>query len=79
MNKDYVLYNLDEAQKALGEIIADMRSNRDYDYGEYIVDLTHVYHHLNTRDESKATTDECSEQNFYRWRQFPTEDIYLGA
>jgi hypothetical protein len=82
MNKDYVLYNLDEAQKALDEIIADMRSNRDYDYGEYIVDLTHVYHHLNTawnaRDESKATTDECSEQNFYRWRQFPTDNIYLG-
>jgi hypothetical protein len=48
MNKDYVLYNLDEAQKALGGIIADMRSNRDYDYGEFIVDITHVYHHLNT-------------------------------
>jgi hypothetical protein len=83
MNKDYVLYNLDEAQKALGEIIADMRSNRDYNYGEYIVDITHVYHHLNTawnaRDADKAATDKCSEEDFIRWRQFPTEDIYLGA
>jgi hypothetical protein len=82
MNKDYVLYNLDEAQKALSEIIADMRSNRDYDYGAYIVDITHVYHHLNTawnaRDESKGATDRCSEADFYRWRQFPTGDIYLG-
>jgi hypothetical protein len=83
MNKDYVLYNLDEAHKALGEIIADMRSNRDYDYGEYVVDLSHVYHHLNTawnaRDATKAAADECSEADFYRWRQFPSEEeIYLG-
>ena len=83
MNKDYVLYNLDEAHKALGEIIADMRSNRDYDYGEYIADITHVYHHLNTawnaRDAAKTAADECAEEDFYRWRQFPTEDIYLGS
>lgn len=83
MNKDYVLYNLDEAHKALGEIIADMRSNRDYDYGEYVVDMSHVYHHLNTawnaRDATKAAAGDCSEEDFYRWRQFPSEEeIYLG-
>jgi len=32
----------------------------------------------NARDESKAAADECSEADFYRWRQFPAEDIYLG-
>jgi hypothetical protein len=83
MNKDYVLYNLDEAHKALGEIIADIRSNRDYDYGEYVVDMSHVYHHWNTawnaREATKAAADECSEEDFYRWRQFPSEEeIYLG-
>ena len=62
MNKDYVLYNLDEAQKALGEIIADMRSNRDYDYGEYIVDLTHVYQHLNTGVERPGRRQSCRRQ-----------------
>ena len=59
-----------------------MKSNRDYDYGEYIIDITHVYPHLNTAwnacDATKAAADECSEPDFYRWRQFPTEDIYLG-
>ena len=82
MNKDYVLYNLEKAHKALAEIIAEMKSNRDYDYGEYIADVTHVYHHLNTawnaRNASEAAADECSENDFYRWRQFPQEDIYLG-
>jgi hypothetical protein len=81
MNKDFVLWNLTEAQKALGDLIDDMKSDPDYDYGNYIVDITHVYHHLNTawnaRDESKAAADDCSEADFYRWRQFPTEDIYL--
>jgi hypothetical protein len=47
------------------------------------VGVTALLSHLNTawnaRDASKAATDECSQENFIRWRQFPTEDIYLGA
>jgi hypothetical protein len=83
MNKDFVLYNLGEAHKALGELIADMKSNRLYGYGEYVVDITHVYNHLNiawnAREATKAAADECSEKDFYRWRQFPPEEeIYLG-
>jgi hypothetical protein len=83
MNKDYVLYNLTHAQEALGKLITEMRSDPDYDYGEYVVDMSHVYHHLNTawnaRDATKAAADECSEEDFYRWRQFPSEkEIYLG-
>jgi hypothetical protein len=83
MNKDYVRYNLSEAQKALGDLIADMKSDPEYDYGNYVVDVAHVYHHLNTasnaRDATKGAVDECSKKDFYRWRQFPaTEDIYLG-
>ena len=83
MNKDYVLYNLVEAHKALGELIANVKSDPEYEYGNYVVDIAHVYHHLNTawnaRDATKAAADECSEEDFYRWRQFPsTEEIYLG-
>jgi hypothetical protein len=83
MNKDYVLDNLNEAHKALGDLIADMKSDPEYEYGNYVVDIAHVYHHLNTawnaRDASKVAADKCSEEDFYRWRQFPsTEEIYLG-
>jgi len=39
MNKDYALYNLGEAQKALGQLIADMKSDPEYDYGNYVVDM----------------------------------------
>ena len=83
MNKDYVLYNLREAQKALTKTITGVESDPDYEPGGYVVDVAHVYHHLNTawnaRDASKVAADECSEEDFYRWRQFPsTQDIYLG-
>jgi hypothetical protein len=82
MNKDYVLWNLREAQEALAEIIAGVESDPEYEPGGYIVDLTHLYHHVNTawnaRNATKAATDECSQEDFLRWRQFPTEDVYLG-
>jgi hypothetical protein len=68
MNKDYVRYNLSEAQKALGDLIADMKSDPEYDYGNYVVDVAHVYHHLNTasnaRDATKGAVDECSGGRF---------------
>jgi hypothetical protein len=84
MNKDYVLYNLREAQQALGSFIAEIETDPDYsidapadDTGCW-VQFAHIYHHLNTawnaRDASEAATNECSEEDFFRWRRFPSED-----
>ena len=42
--KKITCLNLTEAHKALSEIIADMRSDGDCDYGEYVVDMTHAVH-----------------------------------
>lgn len=81
MNKNYVLWHLEEAQKAIREIVAEIKSDPDYDYGNYLVDIAHAYHHLNTawnaRDASEAAVEACTDDDWYRWRQFPT-DIYLG-
>ena len=81
MNKDYVLFHLMEAHEALSGMIADIQSNRAFDDPEFNVDLTHVYHHLNTawnaRNATRAAADKCSAEDFRRWRQFPTEDICL--
>jgi oligoendopeptidase F len=43
MNIDFVLFHLTNAHEALSELITDMKSDPDYDYGEYVVDMTHVY------------------------------------
>ena len=82
MNKPYVLWNLGEAREAIDQLIADMQSNPDYEYGEFRVDMEHLYHHINTawnaRDASTEITDACAQEDFDRWRQFP-QDIELTS
>jgi hypothetical protein len=82
MNKPYVLWNLKEARGALDELIADMRADADYDYGEFRVDMEHVCYHINTawnaRDASTESTDACAQEDFDPWRQFP-QDIELTS
>jgi hypothetical protein len=77
MNRKYVLYNLKEAQGQLSETIEEIENNSDYEYGEFIVDMEHLYHHLNTawnaQDTAEKESDECSEQNFNKWRKFPDD------
>jgi hypothetical protein len=81
MNKDYMLWNLKEANEQLNKIVKQLETNNDYDYGECIVDMQHLYHHLNrawnAKESTKEEPDECSETNFEKWRQFP-DDIYMG-
>jgi len=77
MNKEWVLFHLKEALEAIEGTIKGIESQPDYDYPELSVEITHIYHHLNTawnsRNCSKQEADECSESNFAKWRQFPTD------
>ena len=81
MNKAYVLYNLKKAKEELDKTINAIEKDPKYDYGEYIVAMTHLYHHINTawnaRDANQKEADECSEENFKAWRQFPAELLLL--
>ncbi|MHC4545354.1 MAG: hypothetical protein ACYSYL_12670 [Planctomycetota bacterium] len=82
MNKDFVLFNLREAAKALQKIIKNIDSQPDYDPGEYIVEMTHLYHHVNTawnaQNVDQEDAEKCSEEDFFKWRQFPKDDIHLS-
>ena len=81
MNRNWVLFNLREAEEQLRRMIAQIESTPDFGFGEFSVAMGHAYHHLNTAWNSQnalpASVEQCSQQEFYRWRQFPT-DIYLG-
>ena len=84
MNTEFVLLNLREAHEALAGIIRDIESQPDYGYGNYIIDMTHVYHHVNTawniQNVDQETAKNCNKKNFFKWRQFPKEDdIYLSG
>ena len=76
MNKDYVLYNLKEAAEQLQETIAELESDPEYGNGEFVFDMSHLYHHINTawnaREESEAAVMECSESDFEKWRAMPS-------
>ena len=77
MNKDYVLFNLQEAREKLEQTIRALRERSDYDSGEFLLAMTHVYHHVNTawnaRNVSRARAEACSDEDFRLWRQFPPE------
>lgn len=77
MNKQYVLYNLKEALEQLTKTVNQLETNYGYEFGDYIVDMEHLYHHINTawnsRDSSDRESLECSDLNFNKWRQFPID------
>ena len=77
MNRDYVLDNLREAEEELKRTIREIAENPDYGYGEFVVAMMHLYHHVNTawnaRDASTDETTRCSHDDFARWRQFPSD------
>lgn len=77
MNKEYILYNLKEALEQLTETINELETDKEYEGGNYAVDMKHLYHHINTAWNSQnATEDEsvqCSELNFERWKGFPND------
>ena len=78
MNLQNILFHLEEAKRELEETITEIKNNSDYDYGEYVVAMTHLYHHSNTAWNSQNASDHevkvCSEENFSKWRQFPTDN-----
>lgn len=82
MNKDYILFHLREAAEALDRSIREIEGDPEYEFGNFLVEITHLYHHVNTawnaRDASQEQAELCSEDDFRQWRQFPA-DIDLSA
>lgn len=77
MNKEYILYNLKEALEQLSNTIRELETDKDYEYGDFRVDMEHLYHHVNTawnaQNSSNQESRECSESNYNVWRQFPKD------
>ena len=77
MNKPHIRFHLTQAREALAQLITELDSDLEYEFGNYRVDMEHLYHHINSawnaRDASEKVTSECSEEDFRRWRQFPTD------
>ena len=81
MNRDYILFHLREAREELDGTIRELEAQPDYDVGEFLVAIGHLYHHINTawnaRDASAERAAACTQEDFARWRQFP-DDLDLS-
>jgi hypothetical protein len=75
VNREYVLYNLREAMEELERTINEIQTDPEYDHGEFVVAMSHLYLHVNTawnaRNSTKKQAEECSQADFEKWRQFP--------
>jgi len=83
MNKAWVIFHLKEAQEELNRTIIEIEKQDDYDFGEFVISMGHLYHHLNTawnsKNASEAQVNNSTEDDFFTWRRFPKDiEIYLG-
>ena len=82
MNKDFILFNLREAEEEITKTINDLQTEAEYDEPEFSVALMHLFHHVNTAWNARHTTAEqsnqCSDADFNRWGTYPTDlDLLL--
>jgi hypothetical protein len=56
-------------------MLDEISRDNEYGYGEFLVEMQHVYYHLNTawkaRDISDAAAEPNSDELFSRWGSFP--------
>ena len=83
MNRDWILFHLGEAHEELSKAIQKIRDDPNYDYGEFLVAMQHLYHHLNTawnsRDASPDQVKSENDEDFGRWSQFPGDLPMMGS
>lgn len=81
MNRSQILLHLSEAQEAIEQTMRDIQADPEYEYGDYSVDMTHIYHHLNTAWNSREATEgevaEVTAGDFNRWSAFPRDLVML--
>ena len=77
LNKDYIAWHLQEAANELADILDEMKDDPEWEIGSFSVGMRHLFHHANSawnaRNASEAEASECSEEDFEKWRQFPTD------
>ena len=76
MNIRHTKHHLSEAMEQLQETL-DAINSSEFSESQLQIDLEHLYHHLNTawnaRNASEEETKECSDENYNKWGEFPTD------
>ncbi len=77
MNKEHLLFHLNEAREELEQTIRACESDTDYSEAELFVAMQHLYHHINTawnaRGLNRDRIAQATDQDFNNWGAFPTD------
>lgn len=77
INKEVLIYQLNEARIELVDIISDLKSNSEFEEYDIFISLQHVYSHLNfawnARGETLERILEGTDQDFRKWETFPID------
>ena len=77
MNRDNVLFHLQEAAEELNRTVAEFEQNPQFSEPELLVAMQHLYHHLNTAWNSRAVDagrlERATDQDFNRWSAYPAD------
>ena len=77
MNKEIILSNLREAHEELTDTIKDLETKPDYDFGDFMVPMMHIFHHLNfawnIRDVDTEKYANLSDADYKKWEKYPKD------
>ena len=77
MNKDYLLFHLKEGLEQLSRTVSECESDPSYSEGQLLLDMQHLYHHLNTawntREVGPQIIAQASDHDFNLWGSYPAD------
>ncbi len=76
MQKEYALFNLKEAKSALEDLISEMESDAEYDIGNYLADMMHLYWHINSAWNGRGfdmASQQLTNEVYEAFIQFPKD------
>ncbi len=84
MNKEWIAFHLDEAAEQLRETVKRLSSESDYSDGDFLVEISHAYHHINTawnsRDASPDAVANYTDADYDEWQKMPSADeLMMGT
>ena len=81
MNKEWIAFHLDEAAEQLRETVKKLSSEAEYSHADFLVEISHAYHHINTawnsRDASPEAVANHTDADYDEWQKMPSADELL--
>ena len=72
------LYELNDAHEHLGGMIKSLAESAEYSEGELIIELGHVYAHLNRAWCRRNASEDLTEAEWEAASRFPTDLMPVG-